>query len=341
MTIAPPLVVRPLTEPDTDSVLSLLSTALAGGPTGQRTSDFFIWKHVTNPFGRSAGLVAESDGELVGVRLLMHWQFLLDGETVDAVRPVDTATAPGHQGRGIFKRLTLQALAELGPDVRLVFNTPNDNSRPGYLSMGWSPVGTLPVALRPLHPLRLARHARAARGAPGGSTRLPDCPLPDVEHAIGGDWTTVERLLETIGAPPGRLVTRRSTGFLRWRYAEAPGLDYRAVAVHADDRLVGLAIGRPRWRGPLTEFVLSELLVRPGDRSTERRLLRGVAGSGCDYVAGLPSAPPHRRGLRRAGYVTVPRTGITLVVNPRGQQLAVDTQSPDSWCLSLGDLEVF
>ena len=83
-----------------------------------------------------------------GFRTLMRWEFL-DGErVVRAVRAVDTATHPDYQGRSIFTRLTLHALDELVAEgVEFVFNTPNEQSRPGYLKMGWQVVGQLPTAV--------------------------------------------------------------------------------------------------------------------------------------------------------------------------------------------------
>ena len=62
---------------------------------------------------------------------------------------MDTATHPDFQGKGIFTTLTLGAIPDLRDDgVDLVFNTPNDKSRPGYLKMGWSEVGRVPVGIR-------------------------------------------------------------------------------------------------------------------------------------------------------------------------------------------------
>ena len=46
-------------------------------------------------------------------------------------RAVDTATDPEFQGRGIFTRLTLEALDALPAEgVELVFNTPNARASP-------------------------------------------------------------------------------------------------------------------------------------------------------------------------------------------------------------------
>ena len=89
-----------------------------------------------------------------------------------AVRAVDTATDPDYQGRGLFTRLTLQAIDELRAEgVDFVFNTPNDQSRPGYLKMGWQVVGTLPTHVRPTRWRNVAAHR------PGAAPRRA------VEHA--------------------------------------------------------------------------------------------------------------------------------------------------------------
>ena len=78
------------------------------------------------------------------------------------MRAVDTATHPEYQGRGIFTRLTHAALDELEREgVAFVFNTPNDQSRPGYLKMGWDVVGRLPVLVRPRSVRRALRMLRA------------------------------------------------------------------------------------------------------------------------------------------------------------------------------------
>ena len=69
--------VRALTAGDEGEVLQLLTSTLAGGPTGERTQAYLDWKHRDNPFGESPGLVAVHEGQLVGVRLFLRWQLHL------------------------------------------------------------------------------------------------------------------------------------------------------------------------------------------------------------------------------------------------------------------------
>ncbi|MET1012133.1 MAG: GNAT family N-acetyltransferase, partial [Actinomycetota bacterium] len=108
--------IRPYEDADEARVLRLLDDALGGGPAGRRTVDLFRWKHVDNPFGRSMMLVAESDGRIVGLRAFMRWRFLSGSRLLSAVRAVDTATHPDYQGRGIFSKLTREALEVLRVD---------------------------------------------------------------------------------------------------------------------------------------------------------------------------------------------------------------------------------
>ena len=94
--------IRHYRDEDEPEVLELLNVSLGGGPAGRRPPEFFEWKHLRNPFGRSYAIVAEREGQMIGFRTFMRWRFLLDGAPVTAVRAVDTATHPDAQGQGVF-----------------------------------------------------------------------------------------------------------------------------------------------------------------------------------------------------------------------------------------------
>ena len=353
-TPADTVLVRPVEPADEQAVLALLTDSLGQGPTGPITADFYRWKHLSSPFGTSPGLLAEHDGRVVGVRLFLRWELSTGGRTLRAVRAVDTATDPAYQGRGIFRRLTMDLLESLDrdDDVDLVFNTPNGNSRPGYLKMGWHEVGTLPVRLHPVRPLRLLRHARSAAadtaaathgalpGPSGSATTLGLAPFEPVADVLRDRAEAVEQLLRDSTPPPG-LHTPLTTDYLRWRYADAPLLDYRCLTVEVAGRLAGLAIGRMRRRGDLVELTVGEVITAGGSRSVTRKVLRRLRRSGADHITlCVPSGSTTERDALGSGYLVVPGRGIGLVVNPR-RPLPVDVDDPGCWGLSLGDLEVF
>jgi len=329
----PGVSVRRFVDDDLPEVLELLDASLGGGPAGRRPPEFFRWKHLQNPFGRSFLLLAESEGRLVGLRAFLRWRFTAGDRAVTAARAVDTATHPDFQGRGIFTRLTLAALDEVRGQVDLVFNTPNGKSGPGYLKLGWREVGKVPVAVRPRRPLRLLLAGRARTRPAPEVTAVPAAEALADEAALAG-------LLAREPAPRG-LATPRTPEYLRWRYDAAPLLGYRAVTEERGGELAGLALFRVRPRGRLWESTVAEVLAG-GEEATARRLLRRVARAApVDHLTlHAPAGTPLAAAARRAGYLPSP-AGIRLVANPRTAGLEPDPTRLDAWALSLGDLEVF
>jgi GNAT superfamily N-acetyltransferase len=323
-----PIEVRAAEPTDRAEVLELLRTSL--GLSSDHVDAFFSWKHEANPFGRSPSWVAVDDGQVVGFRTFLRWDHRSgSGDVLRTVRAVDTATRPTHQGRGIFRRLTLQALDDLREQgVVFVFNTPNDKSRPGYLKMGWSAVGRLATAGRVRSPASLARMIRARVPADTWS-----------EATSGGlpatDVLADPRLTELLDSlpEPSRLHTNRTPAYLRWRYGFAP-LAYRAVTLDDDVRR-GLAVFRVRRRGPALECALCDVLAPASDRAARRALVQAVVRQcGADYVIRLAGT-----ALDRAGFVTLPRQGPMLTWYP----LRPDAPGRDlrDWTLALGDVELF
>jgi GNAT superfamily N-acetyltransferase len=167
----PALDIRPATPDDRPAIIELLGRSL-GSDGDPRYSELFAWKHDHNRFGPSPMWVAVDGDRIAGVRALMRWEFERGGEVLRAVRAVDTATDPDYQGRGLFKALTMHGIEQVRADgVDFVFNTPNSQSLPGYLKMGWREVGRLPAAVR---------FTTAVYGVhrPGTAYRMDEVPLP-------------------------------------------------------------------------------------------------------------------------------------------------------------------
>jgi GNAT superfamily N-acetyltransferase len=327
--------VRPFVIQDLPRALELLDASLGGGPAGRRPPELFRWKHLESPFGPSFMLVAEQEARLVGLRAFMRWRFVAGGRTVRAARAVDTATHPDFQGKGIFTRLTRALLEVVDGEVDLVFNTPNAKSGPGYLKMGWSEVGRVPVMVRARRPLRLLAKGRPG-AAPSGPSTVEASPAATVLER--GD--EVAALLGREPVAPG-LATPRNLEYLQWRYGTAPLLDYRAVTEERGGELAGLAVFRVRPRGRLWESTIAEVLAGSNRRTAARLLRRVAAAAGVDHLT--LHAP--RRSLvagaaARSGFLPAP-AGIRLVVNPRSPDLRPDPAALGAWSLSLGDLEVF
>lgn len=143
------MIVRKANLNEIPAIVDLLKLSL-GQSVVEKSSKIWNFKHTENPFGYSHVLIAQENQDFVGVRAFMKWNWQLNNQVWVAYRAVDTATHPNFQGKGIFKKLTLQALDDVQENQEtFVFNTPNDKSRPGYLKMGWVIVDSLPISIVP------------------------------------------------------------------------------------------------------------------------------------------------------------------------------------------------
>jgi predicted N-acetyltransferase YhbS len=307
------LTIRPATPDDRPSVIRLAVRALRWRGD-ERDWAFFAWKHDENPFGRSPAWVATEGGQIVGFRTFMRWEFARGAQRLRVLRAVDTASDPDHQGQGIFRRLTLSAVAALtaaGYDA--VFNTPNSQSRPGYLKMGWIKLGRPALGVWPQGPLAALRMAQSRQAAEKWSERTTvGQPATD---ALGG--SELDSLLATLPAPSG-WATPRTAEYLRWRYGFEP-LNYRALEVRG-----GLAIFRVRRRGPSREIALCEWLAPGPDRPALRRLVHSAG----DYLVASGVGASH-------GVMPIPRLGPMVTWRPLAR-----SEVP-ALAFRLGDLELF
>lgn len=323
------LVIRAAEPGDDPAVIPMLRAALKKSDDPHYEA-FLHWKHRENAFGVSPAWVALHEGRVVGYRTFLRWRFLTGegkpakDKTVRAVRAVDTATDPEYQGLGIFRTLTLRGVAELTlAGDGIVFNTPNDSSRPGYLKMGWSVARRLPVGVLPAGPRSLARMV---------TSRVP-AALWSEETSVGlsareafTDRPLAGALLRH--APEKGFRTDRTPEYLAWRTSFAP-LNYRVLLASDADPAEGGIVFRLRRRGDTVEAAVIEQLVPdwPTGAGLVRRMLKLT---GADYAIGLRTGP-------HAGLVPLPKQGPLLTTRP----LASAPPEPSAWALTLGDVELF
>lgn len=274
--------IRDLEDGDIGDVTGALTTAF-----GRRfDDDWFNWKHVDNPSGRSFGIVAHDDEGFLGVRLLLRWRFLWDGELVIGMRPCDTVTIPRARRRGVFTAMTQESMERVQDEAAFLFNTPNENSLPGYLKMGferWTEIHQRPA-------VEFAR-------------------IRPVEY---GRWMAPS-------IPETGLHTLRDEAFLRWRYSEKSGFDYRSASL-VDDPQVGVIFRRRQVRG-LPVVVISEEWGPSRQRSQLRSSVARAEGTRLSWV---------RAGMK------LPFIGQSTTVTIKPLRPGARPPAPE---LSVGDIE--
>ena len=312
--------IRKATQQDTPEIVELLRTSL-GESLMPKSDLYWNWKHVDNTFGESPVFLAVEKGEIIGVRAFMTWEWLNGDQRLKAIRAVDTATHPQHQGKGIFKKLTLSLLEQCkNQGVGLVFNTPNNKSKPGYLKMGWEEAGKLPVKVGFKKPLNIAvnRIFRASQ-----TEFIPiDSMKYDVRSAID-QYKGSLKYQQTV------FTTAYSSEYLKWRYVNVPIIEYGGLSC-AD----ALVIFRLK-RGALgVELRICDAF---GAESEVGRLIKEVYEQlTFDYITIGGFAACKLPSLLRKTLQIGPEVTVKSVNHSTEEFLNFN-----KWFPSLGDLEVF
>lgn len=332
------MLVRPATPNDRTAIIDLLRKSL-GESSIPKSEALWQWKHEQNPFGPSYILVAEEEGQLIGVRAFMQWDWVRNGKIYRAVRAVDTATHPDFQGKGIFKKLTLQQAESCRQQgVLFVFNTPNGQSRPGYLKMGWIVQGRMPLKCKLVRPFSIVR------------ARLFD---KEKYARQEGDPTPFQKwTLDVLNIPDdyvqqeGQLSTMLSPQYISWRYANNPLYTYNyftdqeqfllisRIKRHAyakELRLVDFVEFDPR----ADEHYLRKTIKDQVLLFCEQHQIDFISFSGYQYKA-------YRRCFRWMGLLPVRQLGPVITLKDLNMQenfkYLLNTKN---WCYSIGDLELF
>ncbi|MDT0649632.1 GNAT family N-acetyltransferase [Autumnicola edwardsiae] len=313
--------IRKAEEKDIPGIIQVLKASL--GETDLPVSeDVWRYKHVANPFGPSIVLVAEEANKIVGVRAFMRWQWQLQATSYCALRAVDTATHPNFQGKGIFKKLTLKALEEAEKNGdNFVFNTPNEQSRPGYLKMGWEQVDNVEVGLRPAF--------------------NSFWKLGRIELAYNQEIITTEEKIENLCerwntklAHEKKLFTPKSREYLYWRYEKNQLQSYE---VYAEENIYLAAY--VKRRGKLRELRVAECIYlnSAAEVAKIKRIIRKMSWrfgvQFCSFSPELLSLNFTNKG--KFGPMLTFRE-IYIEKNLKGKLLQIE-----NWNSSIGDLELF
>ena len=226
---------------DVPRIVSLLKVSL--GDELPLSEQIWHYKHINNPFGKSIVLLAEEDGKLAGVRAFMRWKWQKGEKHYSCLRAVDTATHPDFRGRGVFKLLTLQAveIAKKEGD-HFIFNTPNDQSRPGYLKMGWEVAGKIRVGLIP------AVFSFWKIWKNGNDYESPEKIELAGLSSLCEEWNDRLRSANDFFTP-------KSPEYLQWRYVNNPLQEYE---IHVEEHL--FMAGCVRKKKGLKELRITELI---------------------------------------------------------------------------------
>jgi N-acetylglutamate synthase-like GNAT family acetyltransferase len=305
---------------DIPQIVALLRASL-GEELLPKSESFWNWKHVINPFGKSPLAIAVHNDKIIGVRAFMQWSWAGNNKNYRALRAVDTAVHPDYQGFGIFTKLTLglvNTCKEEGFD--LIFNTPNDKSRPGYLKMGWVAIGKLPIRIRFL--------AGARRSS-------MQSLLMTVDSAVN---LFFEKDLGQHAA--SFLCTPVSQKYLLWRYHQVPGQQYYGWTDANRSLLVIIRVKKKKW---VNEVRIVSLVSRGegNEASALREFISTIRKGGPSYL----SCTPHEddavnAALSRNFFFPALRLGPVVTIRKIRDTFDVESFAAQ-WRPAMGDMELF
>lgn len=314
--------IREATVSDIPEIISVLKASL-GEEDLPLSREIWNYKHIHNPFGKSLVLIAVEDERIVGVRAFMRWKWQMGNTDFSAVRAVDTATHPDFQGKGIFKKLTMEAVGlSINYGDNFVFNTPNNNSRPGYLKMGWRNSGIIKVGIKPAW--RSFFKVYSANPDYIITKKSSEAELNFLSHSWNLKLSAKKKLF-----------TPKSANYLSWRYENNPLQQYQ---VYADEN-VYLA-GYVKQRKKVKELRIAECIT--GQYSNNKEVIKEIIkiwekkfGVQITTFSGEMKALSALSLNSRIGPIlTVRELKLSL-------QDQTDIYNIDNWAYSLGDLELF
>jgi GNAT superfamily N-acetyltransferase len=304
-------------------IVELLKLSL-GESLLPKSEAFWQWKHQQNPFGTSKVLLAREGGQLIGLRAFMQWQWHNEQTCLRAVRAVDTATHPSFQGKGIFRKLTMQAVEECKAEgIHLVFNSPNPKSMAGYLTMGWKTVGRMPLCIA------------AGSLLPRKTDMIFEKQLYQRYNCIAAvselnnDWH--ESLQGTVFRSP------LNKAFVKWRYADCPVVQYGAIISAGEFGLIFRLKPLNRfYELRICEAWLEDNAATAKAAKAFRRLRKEIR------PVAISMSPGTNVLLKRAmGFWLTLKQGPLTTVRPLALEDLSSFEHFNNWAPSIGAMELF
>jgi GNAT superfamily N-acetyltransferase len=324
--------IREATEADIPAIVALLKLSL-GESLMPKSEEYWRWKQIENPFGQSPALLCWEGSTLIGVRAFMRWQWKEEGRLYSAVRAVDTATHPDHQGKGIFKKLTLALVDFCKEKDHFVFNTPNAQSKPGYLKMGWEEAGKLPINVTVMRPVGMLSNFIYHRDG----VKMEDSSLIHYLEHPGLDALVADQLDEI-----KNITTNFSRSYLKWRYLDVPVAEYVAIGEEEGSKLTGLIIGRIKKSRLGNEFRVTDYFSS-GERAGDgliAQIRKNKKRWKIDYCTTTGTAEVREKSFLRYFTLKAP-IGPVVTVRSLGLTDLSALKNFNKWSPSLGDLELF
>jgi GNAT superfamily N-acetyltransferase len=214
-----------------------------------------------NPFGHFAS-VGEHNGQIVGYMGLIPVDMKMGNCLVRGAQAVDLVVHPNFRRQGMFLEIGKACVKEaMENGISFFYGFPNEPAYQGHLKYGWFYVGDIPVLARAPSPYNLIRgnlgrlrEIRFSKELVRSSVDLATSmlfsrkaarrTLPIEDLKITSSLSFDECFDDFWNRVSNRygIIVVRSSSFLRWRYSEKPGTDYRVLVAENGGCIEGYVI---------------------------------------------------------------------------------------------------
>lgn len=316
---------------DTPEIVELLKICL--GDNDNRTNEYWEWKHNNNPFGKSFVMLAFDKDLLIGVRSFMRWEWSKKSYIYKCVRCVDTVVHPNYRRRGLFSEMTMYGLKILKEEkVDFIFNTPNSNSLPGNLKMGWKEYGKTGLKVR-INNIANSLYYRAAK------KEFDVDEIDKVHYVKNLSKEYLHMFLSKLITDDQVLRKNISSDYFIWRYLDVPTHKY-GVFIDSQDRF--LIFFRLNKRGKMRELRICDIIMKSVDEKAIKKAVKLLMNQYYVDLATLTGDNDFtfKSLANKVGFVSVGNRGLTMVL--REVNTPIDKfLNRDCWGYTSGDIELF
>lgn len=317
----------------------------------------YRWKLVHTPWRLPAPniWVADAGDRLAGHYAATPLRFKLEDETVIVGHTCDAMTHPAFRRQGVFTNVAQaahEAWARAG--VPFMVGVPNNQWVSRRKPLGYREQFKITWFWRPLRPDRLLAHRLHLPQLPGrlsaltariwqGVWNLRLTTPHDVQvMAVTCPHPAFDTLWQRLNAHFPALIVRDSA-WLTYRYADAPGRDYRIFLASRDNEPQGYIVYRLSREKERKDGWIADLFTAPRDWEVQRALLhraiQDMQASGVETARILLSPDVSlTRTIRRAGFW--PARGAFDASLVALEQSIPDLSDAARWFTMAGDYDI-
>jgi predicted N-acetyltransferase YhbS len=238
-----------------DADLSSLLDLLRSTYDGWHSAEYWDWKFKRNPYGHPIIWVAEDENRIVGCYILNPVRIRIGRVSVLGAQSVDAAVDVAYRGRGIFKKLAVNAIRQASKEgIAITYAFPTDIAYKGQISVGYRPAFIVPKMYNILNLSQLAgsKYGGSCFRAASNILRLRERSNRRKLQSMSKQKLTIEKISnfdsrfevfwKRICEQNSNILIERNLDYLRWRYSGNSEIPYSVYACEENNEIVGYSV---------------------------------------------------------------------------------------------------